>query len=172
MERVTILTGGNIGNLEYNMHEARRLLEREIGREVAASSVMESAPWGFTSGNNFLNQVLVFETELSPEAVLERCLAIEKLLGRERKEVDTAERVVSGCSDSKYGEKIYTSRTIDIDVLFYGDRVIETPDLIIPHPLIGERIFVLNLLVEIMPDLIHPVTGETMRQMLEKLTDE
>lgn len=153
MERVVLITGGNVGNVARTLERARGMLSVEVGREVAASPVMESEPWGFDSPDKFLNQVLVLETSLLPHEVLHICLDIEKRLGRERDE--------KACG--------YRSRTIDIDILFYGRRVIDTPELKIPHPLIAVREFVLSPLNSVMPEFIHPVSGKSVARMVEEL---
>lgn len=168
MERAVILTGGNIGDVRGNLAEARRLLREQVGKEITASTVMESEPWGFSDAPDFHNQVLVFDTELPPEELLAKCLSIERLLGRERdQEVAGAEPVENGnILPGDPVKKTYGSREIDIDILFYGDRIIDTPRLTVPHPLIQQREFVLRPLTEIMPGFVHPVLGKTMMQLL------
>lgn len=159
-ERVVLLTGGNLGDVAGALEEARRQIAREVGPVVAASAVMESAAWGFESDDRFLNQVLVSETELAPHAVLERTQRIERRLGRIRPAPGHAMPEQAPC---------YGSRTMDIDILFYGSRVIAEPDLMIPHPLIAARGFVLRPLAQVLPALRHPQTGLTPGEMLARL---
>lgn len=148
MARVVLLTGGNLGPVAENLEAASRAVAQEVGPIVGRSSVRESEAWGFEAKEHFLNQVLVVETELDPREVLRRCQHIEQRFGRVR-----------------HPGQGYTSRTMDIDILFYDRRIIDTPELRIPHPLIGERDFVLAPLEEIMGDFIHPVSGRTISQM-------
>ena len=107
MARVVLITGANLGPVAENLAEAVRLLAETVGRIVLRSSLRESEPWGFEADERFLNQVLAIETPLSPERVLDECQRIERILGRVRTP-DTG----------------YRSRTMDIDMLFYEDRVI------------------------------------------------
>ncbi len=148
MARVVLLTGGNLGPVAENLEAASRAIAREVGPIVNRSSVRESEAWGFEAKERFLNQVLVVDTEWEPLEVLRRCQHIEECFGRVR-----------------HPGQGYASRTMDIDILFYDRRIIDTSELRIPHPLIGERDFVLAPLEEVMGDFIHPVSGRTIRQM-------
>ena len=154
MARVVLLTGGNLGPVAENLEAASRAVAQEVGPIVGRSSVRESEAWGFEAKERFLNQVLVVDTELEPQEVLGRCQHIEQRFGRVR-----------------HPGQGYASRTMDIDILFYDRRIIDMPDLRIPHPLIGERAFVLAPLEEIMGDFIHPVSGRTIRQMRRSLLE-
>ena len=154
MARVVLLTGGNLGPVAENLEAVSCEIAREVGPIVERSSVRESEAWGFEAKERFLNQVLVVETELDPREVLRRCQRIEQHFGRVR-----------------HPGQGYASRTMDIDILFYDRRIIDTPDLRIPHPLIGERDFVLAPLEEIMGNFIHPVSGCTIRQMRRSLQE-
>lgn len=154
MARVVLLTGGNLGSVAENLEAASRAIAQEVGPIVVRSSVRESEAWGFEAKERFLNQVLVVDTELEPQEVLGRCQHIEQRFGRVR-----------------HPGQGYASRTMDIDILFYDRRIIDMPDLRIPHPLIGERDFVLTPLEEIMGDFIHPVSGRTIRQMRRSLQE-
>ena len=156
MADAVVITGGNLGDVAGNLAAAREMIAAEAGKIVAESSVRDSAPWGFEAPERFLNQVLVIKTSLKPEELLARMQAIEKRLGRERPEV------AAGADETK---RAYLSRTMDIDLLFYGNRVIGTPTLTIPHPRIAERAFVLDLLCEVMPEFRHPVLGKTMKEL-------
>ena len=153
MIRLYILLGGNLGDKQKVFSEARALLREQVGIITALSVVYETEPWGFESSDYFWNQVIEIVTGLSAAEVLLQTQHIELQLGRIRKEVQ------------------YNSRIIDIDILFYGDQVINSDDLIVPHPRIQERKFVLVPLHEIAPDLMHPVFHKTIRQLLEECPD-
>lgn len=153
MTKLYVLLGGNLGDKEKIFSEARINLHNLVGEITAQSAVYETEPWGFESTDLFWNQVLEIATSLSPEAVLQETQKTEFELGRIRK------------------SNQYDSRIIDIDILFYGDEIIELPNLIIPHPRIQERKFVLIPLNEIAPDLKHPVFQKTIRQLLDECTD-
>ena len=155
MPRVVLCTGGNLGDVAGNLARARCELAERIGPETAASVVMVSEPWGFAAENDFLNQILVLDTELAPEEVLDHCQAIESEMGRVREP-----------------GKGYLSRTMDIDILFYGSQTIDTPRLRIPHPQIARRAFVLDPLVTVLPDFVHPTLGKTIRQLHGELYAE
>lgn len=157
-ELAVLITGSNMGCREDNLAAARELLTREAGEVRAESGIYESEPWGEMGdgGGAFLNQVLVLETSLEPLELLDRTQEIERRLGR----------VAKGEGG---GKRIYASRVIDIDILFYGDRVVGTDRLRIPHPLMTEREFVLVPLAEAVPDMRHPVNGRTAGEMLEEL---
>lgn len=146
--------GSNQGNREQLIEEAMRLLSVALGAPLSRSSAIETEPWGFDSPNPFLNMAAHFVAAISPEELLDATEAIERQLGRLTKSTPG-----SGYSD----------RPIDIDILFYGTSVIETPRLTVPHPRLQERMFVLQPLSEIAPMLQHPVTKESVAQMKEKL---
>jgi len=131
-----------------NIRQALDYIEERIGKIKQRSSVYESEPWGFETEHRFLNAVVVVETALSPEAVLREAHAIEDIMGRTR------------------NGNGYTSRTMDIDILFFNDDVINTPTLTVPHPRLHERRFVLLPLAEIMPDKVHPVLGKSIKDLL------
>ena len=152
MEPVVFIIGGNLGNRLDLIQRARISLQEIIGIPILISSIFEAAPWGSVSSMNYLNQVLVFETSLNPERLLTIGNQIEDQLGRTRIE--------------KWGD-----RTMDIDILYIGNQVINSAKLIIPHPLILERKFVLAPLAEIMPDFLHPVHKLTNKEMLEICED-
>jgi 2-amino-4-hydroxy-6-hydroxymethyldihydropteridine diphosphokinase len=153
MNQVFLSLGGNIGNLTHNFRKAGKLIEKEIGEIVRHSSVYSTPPLGFNSEDYFHNQVLEIRTNLTPEELLENILFIENRLGRTRT------------------PGIYTSRTMDIDILYFNDRIINNNRLIIPHPRIAERRFVLVPLVEIEPDFIHPVFLMSNFQLLHACSD-
>lgn len=143
--KIVLGFGSNLGDKEANISSAYTLLEDELGKMVNKSSFMESSPWGFKSDNMFLNSVAVFQTSKNPFESLEVCKEIEKRIGRE------------GKTEKAFD---YKDRLIDIDILFYEDYIVNHKDLIIPHPLITERDFVMIPLKEIFPNLIHPVLNK------------
>ena len=154
MQVVTIL-GSNSGNKRQLITEAIRILS-STEQWVMASSFYETAPWGFECDENFLNQVVVFQTRLSAFDFLQRCLETENRLGRIR----------------LAGGPRYSSRPIDIDLLFYDSVILNTPDLILPHPRMQERNFVLTPLAEILPDFVHPVFQKTIATLLQECPDK
>lgn len=119
--------GTNLGDKEHNLNEAIRLLGERVGEVTKVSSFIETEPWGFASENKFLNACVKVQTTLEPHALLDETQTIECLLGRK----------IKSCG----GE--YHDRTIDIDILTYGDITVDEPDLRIPHPLMEERDFVM-----------------------------
>jgi 2-amino-4-hydroxy-6-hydroxymethyldihydropteridine diphosphokinase len=153
MHTVYLSLGGNMGDKAANFTKAYACIKQTLGNLTTRSSVYDTPPWGFHAENNFWNQVVILETELTPEALLEEIHAIEALFGRKRN---------SGG---------YLSRAMDIDILYYDDLTLHTRDLIIPHPLIPQRKFVLTPLAEIAPELKHPILQITSLQMLRNSGD-
>lgn len=141
--------GSNLGNRRALIEKAVSLVAERVGRVSALSSFYESEPWGFVSDNTFLNAAAAVETELEPLEVLGRIKEIERELGRVKK---TSER--------------YEDRPVDIDILFYGDAVINLPELTVPHPLMLLRRFVMEPLAEIAPCFVHPVAGKSVAELL------
>lgn len=160
MARAIIITGGNIGDMKPRLRQAQQLVNNEIGIVLRCSHVYKSKAWGFNSGNEFLNQAMIVYTDMSPEELLVALNGIEAKLGRDR----TAE----AAEKERTGEG-YSSRVIDIDILFYNDEVINTPDLTIPHPLLQDRDFVLAPLYEIAPQKMHPVLGKSVAELRAEL---
>ena len=144
MATVYLGLGTNLGDKEANLNDAVSEMEELIGEVTAVSSFYESEPWGFISSNTFLNAAVEVDTDLSPVDLLSAIQDIERDLGRE----------------SKTEDGVYTDRIIDIDILLYDDLVMNTHRLVIPHPLITEREFVLTPLKEIAYDFVHPVLGK------------
>ncbi|MBL7970251.1 MAG: 2-amino-4-hydroxy-6-hydroxymethyldihydropteridine diphosphokinase [Prolixibacteraceae bacterium] len=153
MTKLYLLLGGNLGDKKSVFAEARMILEKVVGKITAQSALYETEPWGFDSEDLFWNQVLEITTVLSPDEVLQQTQNAETGLGRIRKAYQ------------------YASRIIDIDILFYGELIINQANLIVPHPRIQERKFTLIPLCEIAPDLIHPVFQKNIRQLLDECTD-
>jgi 2-amino-4-hydroxy-6-hydroxymethyldihydropteridine diphosphokinase len=150
LHSVYLAFGSNLGNRAENIKRALDLLETEGLKPVSIAAPVDTAPQGFRSENRFLNSAAQFTTALSPEEVLQATQKVERLLGRTQKSANG----------------IYHDRTIDIDILFYDDAVISTPELTVPHPRIAERLFVLQPLASIAPGLRHPVSGITVGEML------
>jgi len=154
MEKAILSIGGNLGNRLENISRTIDYIAQRIGTIIRRSSVYESEAWGFESEDRFLNMVVVVETSLSPETLLQEAHAIEALLLRQR----------TGTG--------YASRTMDIDILFFNDEIINTPTLTIPHPRLHERRFVLAPLCEILPDMVHPVFRKSVKEFLAECCDE
>jgi 2-amino-4-hydroxy-6-hydroxymethyldihydropteridine diphosphokinase len=146
--------GTNLGDREANLNRALELIGKSIGRIDSRSDIYETEPWGFQSENNFLNMVIKVHTNLKPTDLIKRIIHIENQLGRIR--------------DSHR----YISRTIDIDILLYGNIVIDNSNLTIPHPLIQDRKFVLVPLCDLAPGMIHPVLGKTFAVLLKECRDD
>ena len=142
-----------MGDREIVLEKARKLIDEKCGKLKSFSSVYETAAWGQTDQPMFLNQALEITTPLKPMQLLQHILEIEKQLGRTRKE--------------KYGP-----RNIDIDILFYNDEVHNYPLLIIPHPALQYRRFVLKPMNEIASNYVHPVLKRTIAELLEECTDD
>jgi 2-amino-4-hydroxy-6-hydroxymethyldihydropteridine diphosphokinase len=153
MHKVFLGIGGNIGNKHNNFKKVLQFIEKELGEIKKKSSVYETPPWGFDTKDNFWNQVIMIETDLSPLLLLSGIYNIEKQFGRTRKSAD------------------YSSREMDIDILYYDDLYLESENLIIPHPKMQLRKFVLVPLNEIAPGLKHPLLRFTSFQMLENCKD-
>jgi 2-amino-4-hydroxy-6-hydroxymethyldihydropteridine diphosphokinase len=141
MHTAYLLLGGNMENRDRILQQALDALH-ELGRIIAVSGRIETEPWGFSKPvNSFLNQAVCLETELDAEMLMEKCLDIEKKLGRIRKEE----------SFSPETPKSYESRLIDIDILLYDRIKTHTKNLVLPHPRLKERPFAIELLEEILP---------------------
>jgi len=152
MNEAFLLTGGNIGERLDYLSRVKELIEKRCGRILQESSIYETAAWGIEDQQAFLNQVLKIETLLSPGELLKTILQIEEELGRKR--------------ELKYGP-----RTIDIDILFFNDQVIDQNGLKVPHPQMQNRRFVLVPLNEIASNKIHPLFQKTISQILAECPD-
>ena len=152
-EQVYLLLGSNEGDREGFLQEALDELETRVANgPMSVSGIYETAAWGLEEQPSFLNMAVGMDTSLSPQEILSVIRDVEGRLGRQR--------VV-----------VWGQRTLDIDVLLYGDEIMETEELHIPHPRLGERRFALAPLAEIASGVIHPVTGQTIQQMLEACSD-
>ncbi len=159
MISVLLLLGGNLGSVEQTFMGVRGDLEREAGEILRSSEILRSAAWGFQA-DDFLNQAVELTTELGAEELLDVTQGIEERWGRDREAEAEAKRL---------GDERYCSRSIDIDIIFYGDAIIESERLTIPHPLMAEREFVLEPLVQIAPNFINPINRLSVEQMFNNL---
>jgi 2-amino-4-hydroxy-6-hydroxymethyldihydropteridine diphosphokinase len=153
MAQVYLGLGSNLGNKEQNLHNAIQKIEKRIGRIVSLSAFYVTDPWGFMSENDFLNAVLCSESSLFPLEILKETQKIEDEGGRVNKSVDG----------------IYQDRLIDIDLLLYDRLIMRTEKLTLPHPLMSERLFVMAPMTEIAPEMIHPVLGKKMKEILHSM---
>jgi 2-amino-4-hydroxy-6-hydroxymethyldihydropteridine diphosphokinase len=152
MNNAYLLTGGNLGDRAESLKNAAEMVEKEAGRILTRSHLYETAAWGTTNQPDYLNQALLIQTNLTAIELLHTILTIEKQLGRFRQE--------------KYGARI-----IDIDILFFNSEILKTEQLIVPHPHLQNRRFVLVPMVEIAADYCHPVLNKTMSALLEECPD-
>ena len=152
MNHVYLMIGGNIGNRLDNLENARNSIHKKCGAIQKQSSIYETEAWGMKDQPAFYNQALCIETTLSPEELMAMLLSIETSMGRER-------LIPLG------------PRTIDLDIIYYNQTIIEAEGLVIPHPRLAARNFVLAPLVEIAPDFEHPVLKKTNFQLYEASTD-
>jgi 2-amino-4-hydroxy-6-hydroxymethyldihydropteridine diphosphokinase len=153
MSKVFLGIGTNLGNRKANLRQATKMIGEHIGNVLNSSPVYETAPWGFEAEDDFLNMVVLAETNHSPAELLKKIVSIESMLGRDK------------------SQDRYSSRVIDIDILLYDDLVINENGLKIPHPLIHERKFVLVPLNDIGPDILHPVLKKTISSLLKSCRD-
>lgn len=148
-----LLLGGNEGDRVALMAAGRKLLEEHAGKISAVSALYETAAWGKTDQPNFLNQVIAINTKLSAAALLAQTQKTENELGRQRTEV-------------------WGQRTLDIDILYFNDSIIETEQLQIPHPQLHLRKFTLVPLCDIAPGLIHPKLKKNTLELLQHCEDK
>lgn len=156
MERCYILFGSNMGDRERLFADACLLINNRCGRVMEVSEAYESEPWGFVAEKWFLNRIIAVDTELDPEELMQDLLEIELELGRVR-----------------HPEQVgYASRPIDLDILYFGNHVIQTEILTVPHPRLHLRRFALVPLCELIPDFVHPMLNKTQRQLLQECPDQ
>lgn len=155
--------GTNLGDRWANLHKALQWLETTVAPPIAASSVWESEPWGYAGQHHYLNQVVLLRTDLEPQALLRILLGIEKQMGRDRQ-----------------SEGVTVDRIIDLDLLALDGQVHPVQDpqrsdpqgLVLPHPRLALRRFVLLPLLEVWPNWVHPVLGQNVAEMLHHCPDE
>ncbi len=145
--------GSNLGNRIEFLRQALQMLEERVGKMLSISSIYETEPWGVDGHQNYYNLVAWFDTKLLPDEVLETAMIIEKELGRMRI------------------KNMIEPRTIDIDILFYNNLIIDTKSLKIPHPLIKNRNFVLVPLAEVSGEFVHPEQMVTINELVKLCKD-
>lgn len=150
MFQVFLGIGSNLGDREASIAQAYEKLEELVGPIFIKSTIIETPAWAKEDSPSYLNAVIRIQTSLFPLELIKTVLGIEQELGRVRTEK-------------------WASRTIDVDILYFEDWLFSTPSLIIPHPYIQKRAFVLEPLAEIAPDFIHPVLKKTHRELLDVL---
>ena len=152
MNKAVILTGTNEGDLSSNLELALELVSENTGKVIKTSGVYETEPWGRKNQPVYYNQVFEINTPLDAFSLMKKLLSIEKKMGRER----TIK---------------WAPRLIDLDILYFNDEIINTPELKVPHPHLHDRRFTLVPLTEILPDFIHPVLKKTSSELLQDLAD-
>ena len=154
MNKAVLLLGSNLGDGQLLFQQVISLIDERLGKLEMKSALYQSPPWGFEHENDFINQVLIMNTEKDAEEVLQSCLQVEVDLGRKR--------TAQGCG----------ARTIDIDVLFVNDEVMETGSLVLPHPRLHLRKFTLHPLAELIPDFVHPTLQKSIQELLVACEDK
>jgi 2-amino-4-hydroxy-6-hydroxymethyldihydropteridine diphosphokinase len=147
-----LLLGANLGQVQANLEQAILYIDQQVGNVVARSHFYTTSAWGNTQQPDFLNVAIRVDTLLTAQEVLETCQLIEKKMGRIR-------------------HQHWGARTMDIDIIFFGEQIINSSNLQIPHPLMAQRHFVLAPLAEIAPVFKHPILGKTISQLLENCPD-
>ena len=159
MAKVVLITGGNLANAEATLAQAEQLIAAEIGTVEQVSRIYRTKAWGFEA-DDFRNQVLIVESAMEPLPLLDAVNGIERRLGRDREQ----ELNIKSATGARYA-----SRSIDIDILFYDELVVQSERLTLPHPRIAEREFVLEPLSEVAPEWRHPLSGKSVVEMFEEL---
>ena len=153
MSTAYLLIGGNLGNRSANLQKAVKHIEQTCGKIVQSSAIYETSAWGLTQQPAFYNQALIVSTQLSPEQLMQELLDIETKMGRTR--------------EIKMGPRV-----IDLDILLIDQCIQHTDLLQLPHPSLTMRRFALMPLVEIAPDLVHPILQKSMKTLLEICPDQ
>lgn len=153
MSKIYLSIGSNKGNRYSQIKEALKLIREDLGEIISISKIYETKSWGFES-ENFLNLCIAINSKLSPDKLLFSINSIEKKIGRKR--------------DSQKMK----AREIDIDIIFYSNRIVNQKELIIPHPSLELRNFVLVPLNDIASDFIHPILSKSVKELLESSNDE
>jgi 2-amino-4-hydroxy-6-hydroxymethyldihydropteridine diphosphokinase len=151
--KAVLSLGSNVGNRLAYISQAKMAIQDKAGEIETLSKMYETEPWGVENQEYYLNQLMVIKTDYDPFTLLSILQEIERELGRVR--------------GIQYG-----ARTIDIDILYFGEQIIKNPQLTIPHPLIQKRRFILVPLAEILPHQMHPILNTTNEKLLEALVDE
>ncbi len=159
MAQVFLSLGSNKGDRLKYLEKAIILIQNKTGKIVKISDIFESKSWAYED-NDYLNALIEIETDLSPEELLKKTQKIEKELGRNTK------------TYTKNGKTVYSARTIDIDIIFYDGKIINSEHLTIPHPLMHLRRFVLFPMTQIAPDFIHPVFNEKIETLYIRCEDD
>jgi 2-amino-4-hydroxy-6-hydroxymethyldihydropteridine diphosphokinase len=154
MNKTYLSLGTNRGNRSANLDRAVTLLSEWVGNIVSLSSLYETPPWRMVDKTDFFNRVLLLETALTATQLIDTVILVESMMGRVRT------------------SKKYEPRIIDIDILFFNEEIINTEELTVPHPLMAERKFVLEPMMEIAPKFIHPVFKKNMVQLLNECEDK
>ena len=156
MNEVYLSIGSNEKNKKQNILSATKLLSEQCGNIVKQSAIYETPAWGFESNNSFLNIAVKIHTKLSATNLLNLILSIEKQIGRVRKKTNQP----------------YSDRIIDIDIIFFNDEIINTENLVVPHPLMHKRLFVLKPICDINCNYKHPVLQHTITELIEFCEDD
>lgn len=154
MSKAYLSLGSNLGDKTSFLRSAIDQINRSCGKVEACSSFYSSAPWGFESSNDFINIAIILNTSFAPEKLLHRLQKIEILAGRTKK-----------------SDNYYHDRVLDIDIICFDDMIKNTPDLIIPHPHMQSRRFVLQPFADIAPHYTHPVFNKNIQQLLLECKD-
>lgn len=149
---IYLLLGSNLGDRKKNIASAIAAVEKEIGQIVKHSSLYETEPWGEIPTEAFYNQMILVKSSVPPQGLMEKIIGIEKSMGRTR-------------------DRKWENRIIDIDVIFYDNKVFGSGDITIPHPRFEERNFAILPMLELAPDFIHPVSKQSIEEIYLNSTD-
>ncbi len=153
MTKAFLSLGSNLGDRIINLHHAIELISNRGISTIGVSSFYETEPWGYKGQPPFINAALEVEVALNARELLSTLKSIELEMGREE--------------SPRWGPRL-----IDIDIIFFGNEIVSYPELTIPHPLMHKRLFVLEPLVEIAPDFIHPLFNKNIKTLLEELNEK